>query len=50
MADQFSVADICLFAYTHVADEADFDLELYPNLIAWMERIMTHPRHVSLED
>ena len=50
VADQFSVADICLFAYTHVADEADFDLEVYPNLIAWMERIMTMPQHVSLDD
>ena len=49
VADQLSLADICLFAYTHVADEADFDLELYPNLIAWMERIMTHPKHVSLD-
>jgi glutathione S-transferase len=50
VADQLTIADLCLFAYTHVADEADFDLELYPNLIAWMERIMTHPKHVSLDD
>jgi glutathione S-transferase len=49
VADQFGLADICLFAYTHVADEADFDLEAYPNLIAWMERIMTLPNHVPLE-
>ena len=44
-----SLADICLFAYTHVADEADFDLELYPNVIAWMERIMLDPRHVAMD-
>lgn len=50
VADQFSIADICLFAYTHVADEADFELEAYPNVIAWMERIMTMPNHVSLDD
>jgi glutathione S-transferase len=36
-SDRISLADICLFAYTHVADEADFDLELYPNVIRWME-------------
>ena len=47
-ADQFSLADICLFAYTHVADEADFDLEAYPAIIRWMERIMTHAGHVGL--
>ena len=50
VADQFSVADICLFAYTHVADEANFDLEAYPEIIRWMERIMTMPEHVGLDD
>lgn len=48
VANAFSLADICLFAYTHVADEADFDLELYPNVIAWMERIMELPYHVEM--
>jgi glutathione S-transferase len=50
VADQFSLADICLFAYTHVADEADFDLEAYPEVIRWMERIMTMDGHVGLDD
>ncbi|MFL6737899.1 MAG: glutathione S-transferase family protein [Sphingomicrobium sp.] len=50
VADQFSLADICLFAYTHVADEADFDLEAYPHIIRWLERIMLLPKHVGLED
>jgi glutathione S-transferase len=50
VADQFSLADICLFAYTHVADEADFDLEAYPEIVRWMERIMTMDGHVGLED
>ncbi|MBA3667920.1 MAG: glutathione S-transferase family protein [Sphingomonas sp.] len=49
-AGRFTVADICLFAYTHLADEADFDLEAYPAIVAWMERIMTLPRHVGLAD
>ena len=50
VADQFSLADICLFAYTHVADEADFDLEAYPAIIRWMERIMVMPEHIGLDD
>ena len=50
VADQFSLADICLFAYTHVADEAEFDLEAYPSIVRWMERIMTMEEHVSLDD
>ena len=49
-ADRFSLADICLFAYTHVADEADFDLEAYPDIVRWMERIMTMEGHVGLDD
>ena len=50
VADQFSLADICLFAYTHVADEADFDLEAYPAVIRWLERIMTMDEHIGLDE
>ena len=46
---EISVADVCLFAYTHVADEADFDLELYPEVIRWMEQIMELPSFVEME-
>jgi glutathione S-transferase len=49
VGDHMTVADICLFAYTHVADEADFDLELYPAVIGWIERIMSDPRTVPFE-
>jgi glutathione S-transferase len=49
VADRFSLADICLFAYTHVADEANFDLEAYPDIVRWMERIMTMPGYVALD-
>jgi glutathione S-transferase len=49
VADQYSLADICLFAYTHVADEANFDLEAYPDIIRWMERIMTMDRFVAMD-
>ncbi len=49
VGDAMSLADICLFAYTHVADEADFDLALYPNVIEWLERIMTQPGHVPMD-
>ena len=48
VGEAITLADICLFAYTHVADEADFDLNLYPKVIAWMERIMLHPRHIEM--
>lgn len=49
VGDSITLADICLFAYTHVADEADFDLELYANVVAWMERIMSLPNFISMD-
>jgi len=49
VGNAMSLADIGLFAYTHVADEADFDLALYPSVIEWMERIMTQPGHVPMD-
>jgi glutathione S-transferase len=48
VGDRTSLADICLFAYTHVADEADFELELYPGVVRWMERMMRHSRYVPM--
>ena len=48
VGDQASLADICLFAYTHVAGDADFDLKRYPNVVRWVERMKGHPRYVAM--
>ncbi len=45
----FSIADIALYAYTHVAGDADYDLAAYPGISAWMARIASRPRHVALD-
>jgi glutathione S-transferase len=47
--DAFSIADIALYAYTHVADQAGFDLATYPGIQNWLERIANLPDHVPLE-
>ena len=39
VADKYSIADIGLFAYTHVADEGGFDLSAYPAILAWIARV-----------
>jgi glutathione S-transferase len=44
-----SLADVCLFAYTHVAGDADFDLGSYPHVLAWVERIKGQPRYLAME-
>jgi glutathione S-transferase len=46
--DRYSVADIALYAYTHVADEGGFDLGRYPAVQAWLERVRGEPRHVPI--
>lgn len=49
LADRsFTVADIALYAYTHVADEGDFDLGPYPGIRAWLARVAARPGHVDL--
>ena len=47
--DDFSIADIALYAYTHVADEGGFDLSGYPAIRRWLERIEARPRYVSMQ-
>jgi len=39
VGDSMTIADIALFAYTHVADEGGFDLARYPGITAWIERV-----------
>jgi len=49
VGEEASLADVCLFAYTHVAGDADFDLNRYPNVVAWIERVKGHPRYIALD-
>lgn len=47
--DTYTIADISLYAYTHVAHEGGFELGAYPAVSAWLRRVAAHPRHVSIE-
>ncbi len=48
VADRYTIADIALYAYTHVAHEGGFDLSDYPSVRAWLERVRDQPRHVPI--
>lgn len=48
VGEQYSIADIALYAYTHVADEGGFDLVKYPNIRAWLERVRSQPKHIPI--
>jgi glutathione S-transferase len=47
---QYGIADISLYAYTHVAHEGGFDLSRYAAIRAWLERVAMQPGHVSMHD
>ena len=48
VGNELTLADISLYAYTHVADEGGFDLSLYPNIQAWCQRIQNYPAYKSM--
>jgi glutathione S-transferase len=50
VAERFTLADIALYAYTHVAEEGGFTLSDYPAVEAWLARVAAQPGHVRLLD
>jgi glutathione S-transferase len=46
---RYSIADISLYAYTHVAHEGGFDLAKYPATRAWIDRVKAQPGHVTID-
>ncbi|HAH10008.1 MAG TPA: glutathione S-transferase [Alphaproteobacteria bacterium] len=47
-AGQFTIADIALYAYTHVAHEGGFDLKPYPAVLRWLDRVARQPGHMTI--
>jgi glutathione S-transferase len=50
VGDRYSIADIGLYAYTHVAPEGGFALESYPAINAWLARVAEQPGHIAITD
>lgn len=48
VGNRYSIADIALFAYTHVAEEGEFPLADFPHILAWLHRVQAQPNYVSL--
>ena len=46
--DAFNIADIALFAYTHVSHEGDFHLDEFPAIRAWIDRIRKRENFVAM--
>ncbi len=49
VSERYSLADISLYAYTHVAHEGGFDLDPYPATRAWLDRVAAQPGHVTID-
>jgi len=45
----YTLADISLYAYTHVAPEGGFDLDRYPAIRAWIDRVAAQPGHITID-
>jgi len=48
VGERYTIADIALYAYTHVAGEGGFDLASYPAIREWLGRVRAQPRHVPI--
>src|SRR5439155_11648636 len=49
VADRYSVADIALYAYAHLAHACDYDLTSFPEIRGWLERVEAQPGHVPMD-
>jgi glutathione S-transferase len=49
VGDGVTLADIALYAYTHVAHEGGFELDRYPAIATWLERVSSEPGHVPID-
>ena len=49
VGETYTLADVSLYAYTHVAHEGEFDLEPYPAIRAWLGRVAGQPGHVPID-
>jgi glutathione S-transferase len=49
VADRYTIADIALYGYTHLAAECDYDLATFPAVRAWLGRVADQPQHVAMD-
>jgi glutathione S-transferase len=50
VGERFTIADVALYGYTHVAGEGGFELDGYPGIRAWIERVAAEPGHILITD
>ena len=48
VGERYGLADVALYAYTHVAEEGELSLAAYPAVRAWLDRVAAQPGHVPI--
>jgi glutathione S-transferase len=48
-ADRYTIADIALYAYTHLAHQCDYDLAGFPAVRGWLRRVARQPGHIAMD-
>ena len=48
VGERYGIADISLYAYGHLAEEAGVSLTPYPALVRWLERVKAQPKHIAI--
>jgi glutathione S-transferase len=48
-AGRYTIADIALYAYTHVAHLCDYDLDPFPAIRSWLDRIASERGHITMD-
>ena len=48
-AGRYTIADIALYAYTHLAHLSDYDLGTFPAIRKWLDRVAEQPDHIAMD-
>ncbi|HEX4437991.1 MAG TPA: glutathione S-transferase family protein [Solirubrobacteraceae bacterium] len=48
VAERFTIADVALYAYTHVAHEGGFDMSRFDAIASWLKRVAAQPGHIPI--
>jgi glutathione S-transferase len=48
-AGRYTIADIALYAYTHLAHLCEYDLDRFPAIRSWLDRVVAEPGHVTMD-
>jgi len=49
VGEHYTIADIALYSYSHMADEGGFDMSQFPYIKAWCDRVQSQPNHIQID-